>query len=71
MQIAITPTGRFTSVEGTRCRIWTGTTDKGVPCELMIAFVQVKCDEDNAEFERALREIKAEPELVSFDYRMV
>jgi hypothetical protein len=71
MKITLEPTGRFDTVEGVRCRIWTGMTESGAKLTAYIPFVKVHRDEDNTEFEKALSEVKVVRELVSFDYRMV
>ena len=68
MRITIEPTGQFQSVNGQRCRIWRGVTDKGVAVDLFVPLIQVR---GNSEFERELAEVQVERELVSFDYRMV
>lgn len=71
MKIEIEPTGDFEGVNGTRCRIWEGVSDKGVKVKLAIAFVQVATADDNSAFETELREIKSSRELVYFDNRML
>lgn len=42
----------------TRARVWEGVTDKGVPFVAYIPLMQVKRDEDNAEFCADLMEHK-------------
>ena len=37
-------------------RVWEGHTEKGVPCHAYITRIACHKDEDNAEFERDLRE---------------
>lgn len=71
MKIEIEPTERFESVNGSRCRIWTGKTDKGVNVECFVAMVQVHKDEDQTEFQRELSEVKMVRELAHFDHRLV
>jgi hypothetical protein len=45
MQITIEPTDQVTTVNDAPCRLWNGTTDKGVACVLYVALVQVKTEE--------------------------
>jgi hypothetical protein len=71
MKITLEPTGELQTVNGAPVRVWKGETDTGVPLTAYIAIVQVHKDHDNSEFERALREVKPERQLVSFDFRMV
>ncbi len=71
MKITIEPTGRFERVNGNECRIWKGTTDKGEPLNLYIALVHAQSKGAEAELDQALREVKAERHLVSFDTRML
>jgi hypothetical protein len=42
MQITITSTGTLTEVNGALCRLWTGTTDRGVPVHVFVRAVMVK-----------------------------
>lgn len=56
MKIEIQPTGRFEGVNGQRCRVWDGVTDKGVTVEVFVKMVQ---------------EVKPERELVYFDNRIL
>lgn len=71
MKIEIEPTGDFEGVNGQRCRIWEGVTDKGVIVRLFIPLVQVATGEDNSAFEQELSEVKATRELVYFDNRIL
>ena len=71
MKLTIEPTGRMETVNGELARVWTGTTDKGVKVTCWISIVRVHKDDDSGDFERELREVKVERELVSFDMRMV
>jgi hypothetical protein len=50
MTINITPTATIVCVNGAECRIWTGTTDRGVPVTLYVTRLQVDIDRDQSEF---------------------
>jgi hypothetical protein len=73
MKITLEPTGIVERVQGTPCRKWIGATDTGTPVHAWIAVVQPQTHDAAAlaEFERALREVKLERQLVSIDYRLV
>lgn len=71
MKIEVEPTGRFTDVDGVRCRIWKGRTDKGVEVEMFVPLVQAKADVDQEEFRRELSETKVDRQLVYFDHRLL
>jgi hypothetical protein len=70
-QITLRPTGRFETVEGRECRIWQGETPAGTKVEAYIALIRSPSGENQAELEAALREVKAERQLVAFDTRML
>jgi len=73
LEIIPRPTGRFETVNGTRCRKWEGKTADGHPIFAMIAVVGVHKDAPAAEheaFAKALSEVKVERELVSYDIRL-
>lgn len=71
MKITVVPTGKFEFFNGVECRMWKGVTEKGVACEFYVPCVRVLADKDQAEFQQALREVKAERQLTSFDTRML
>lgn len=78
MNITLRPTGRFEVVDQgsgrVQCRIWEGTAENGAPVMAHIPVIGVRTDatpEQQAVFERELREVKAERQLVAFDMRMV
>jgi len=71
MKITIEPTGRFQDVNGIRTRVWRGTTDEGGQLECYVALVMPKDARADATLSKALKEVKAERELVSFDLRLV
>jgi hypothetical protein len=78
MKITLEPTGRFETVDQgngrVQCRIWEGTTESGAKIIAHIPVIGLHNSApaaDHQEFERELREVKAERQLVSFDMRMV
>lgn len=78
MRVTLSPTGRFETVSQANgrvlCRIWEGATESGAKIIAHIPMIGLHKDATLAEHEafgKALSEIKAERELVSFDMRMV
>lgn len=71
MKLTIAPTGQFQTVNGTTTRLWRGTTDKGTEVECFIALVRTPRMPDSSELDHALKEVKVERQLVSFDLRLV
>ena len=73
MKLTLEPTDRIERVEGTPCRVWSGTTDRGVSILAYVAVVQPQTHDPDqlAAFEKDLREMPYRRELVSFDLRMV
>lgn len=73
MKLTLGPTGIIEPVNGQPHRIWQGQTDKGVPVKAWIITVQPQTHDAEAlaDFERELREVKAERRLVSMDMRVV
>lgn len=70
MKLTIEPTGYFEMVNGINCRMWRGTSEKGVAVELYVPLVRVRAEKDQAEFLNELQEVKAERQLTSFDTRL-
>lgn len=78
MKVTLEPTGLFQNIvqeggPGLRCRIWEGRTDTGAKIVAHIPLIAVRESatlSEHAEFDRALRAVKAERELVSFDIRI-
>jgi hypothetical protein len=75
MKLTLEATGRIETIraddKGVPARIWKGKTESGIEVIAYISIIQVHKDVDNLQFERELREIKTERQLVSFDMRMV
>ncbi len=58
MKIAIESTDKITAIHGVPCRVWRGVTGNGVECELAIAMIRVKQEDDNSAFEAELNELR-------------
>lgn len=74
MKITLEPTSLFTTVNNTRCRVWQGDTEKGVPIHALVVLVGVDRSQDAAELDGALKEVTPRPELDVYraiDLRMV
>ena len=54
MHLTLTMTPQFATVEGTLCRVWTGTSGEGVPLVALIPLIMVRTDHDTTAFDRAL-----------------
>ena len=73
LEITLHPTGEFITVNGAECRKWVGKTVNGHPIFAMVAVVGVHEDaapEVHEAFAKALREVKAERNWVSYDMRL-
>jgi len=71
MKIDLRPTGRFEYVNGVRCRMWEGSTDKGIELAAFIPLIAVRRELDNEEFQRELNEVETVHQPVVFEHRMV
>jgi len=71
MKITVEATGQIQTVNGRPARLWKGKTESGVEVRCWIALIEVRKDEDSTQFERELREVKVERQLVSFDMRIL
>jgi hypothetical protein len=58
MKISIESTTKVVFLNGVQCRVWEGTTERGVPMHCYIARVAVKDGEDQSQFEGELREMR-------------
>jgi hypothetical protein len=71
MKITLEATGTIETVHGFPARIWRGNTESGIEVTCWIPIIQVRRDADCSDFERELREIEVQRQLVSMDIRMV
>ena len=76
MKITLTPTAMIERVQGVSCRVWTGTSESieagAAPIKAWIPVIQPQTHDEAilAGFEKALKEMPYQRELVSFDLRM-
>ena len=56
MRITIESTTRIVKANGVDCRVWEGTTAKGIAVQALIPRVAALADQDLAEFEAELQE---------------
>lgn len=74
MKLTLEPTDRIQTIEGAPCRLWTGTTDSGVPVHAFIRCVspQTHDAEANALFDRELQSLPVPRcEAVTYDLRFL
>lgn len=73
MKLTLEPTAKIDHINGQPHRVWTGTTDQGVPVHAWIAAVspQTHDPEANALFDRELKALPQPRQLVTIDYRMI
>lgn len=72
MKLTIEPTGDFLTIEGARCRLWTGRDQGGTPCHVYVRTVspQTHDPEALAAFNAALTELPPLTPCAMFvDYR--
>jgi len=73
MKITIEPTGEFQTVNGAPARVWKGKTESGAEIMAFVATIALHKSatrEQHAEFEKALRAVSHERQLVSYDLRL-
>ena len=74
MKITVEATSTIDTIDGKiQARIWSGTTESGVPVKVWIAAIQPQTDDETAlaQFGQDLREVPGNRQLTSFDIRMV
>ncbi len=74
MKLTLEPTPTIQSIDGTPCRLWTGTTETGIPVHAYIRCVspQTHDAEAKAQFGRELRELPVPRRSgMSFDIRFI
>lgn len=57
MRIQIESTKEITTLDGVPCRVWRGTTERGIDCFVFVHRVAVHKADDGAEFEAELVEM--------------
>jgi hypothetical protein len=72
MKATIESTEQLITINGIPARVWTGTTERGIPIQLAITRIAVHRDEDCAQFEAELQETHVPvPERPAFSLRMI
>jgi len=56
MEIRIKPTDQVTRIDGVECRVWEGTTGRGIKCHVFVHRIAVHLSQSAEEFERELTE---------------
>lgn len=71
--ITLTPTDRITRIDGTECRIWTGTDQNGIEIEAAIKYVMPKTHDKAAlaQFEENLSLLPEPNTAMVIDYRFI
>jgi len=59
MKVLLESTSKLVEINGITCRVWEGTTERGIAVHAFVVRVGVDRDADAAEFERDLRETRA------------
>lgn len=60
MKVQIESTEQIIDLDGVPCRVWKGTTERGIECTVLVHRIRVQKDEDCTEFDAELKE-KARP----------
>ena len=56
MQITITATDQLTTIDGVPVRVWTGLTERGIPCTVLVHRLAVHHLQDSSQFDTELQE---------------
>lgn len=56
MEIQIKATEKLTRVDGVPCRVWEGTTARGIRCIVFVHRVAVHNNDDSSQFDQELQE---------------
>jgi hypothetical protein len=72
MKLIIESTTKIVKLNGVDCRVWEGTTGRGIPVHCFIPRVAVAMDQDAAQFEKELVEQRAPSvEVEAIPLRMI
>jgi hypothetical protein len=70
--MTIESTTKIVSANGIDCRVWEGTTERGVAVVVLIPRIAVKNGQETSQFEAELVEHKApSADVVAFPLRMI
>ena len=65
MELLLKATDQITRFDGVECRIWEGTTERGVPCKVFVHRLIAHHNMDCNQFEQELHECMPPGRLVS------
>ena len=72
MTMTITSTSKVVTLDGVQCRVWEGSSERGVKLHCFIPRVAVAADQDVSQFEAELQEKAApSPEVEVIPLRMI
>ena len=72
MKITIESTTRIVQANGIDCRVWEGTTERGVKITCLIPRIAVRDGQDTRQFEAELQEHRPpSPDTQAFPLRMI
>lgn len=73
MNLTLSPTGKFESVEGHNCRIWEGTYQghKVIAFVAMVGLHEGAPEAAHVNFGRELQAVKTDRQLAYFDHRLL
>jgi hypothetical protein len=63
MKITIESTTKVVNANGIECRVWEGTTERGVKIEVLIPRIAALANQDLSQFEAELKETHAPPSI--------
>lgn len=56
MKIQIEATDRIVDLDGVKCRVWNGKTERGIECLVFVHRLAVRSDDDTNQFDQELQE---------------
>lgn len=72
MKITIESTTKIIKANGIDCRVWEGTTERGIEVTCLIPRIAVRNGQDTAQFEEELKEMRAPSrDLEAFPLRLI
>lgn len=72
MKITIESTTKIVNANGIDCRVWEGTTERGIAVQVLVPRIAVLKDADTSQFEAELQEQRAPTaEVSAWPLRMV
>ena len=72
MKITIESTTRIVNASGIDCRVWEGTTERGIKVQVLVPRIAALASEDLSQFEAELQEQrKPSADVQAFPLRMI